>query len=410
MNSLKHSADFLLIGAGVMGLSLALAIRSRFGDASISVIEKESAAGLHASGRNSGVIHAGFYYSADSLKARFTRDGNLRMMDYCLRHDIPVNRCGKLVVAKDAQDLPALDILFQRAASNGVPVQQVDSREASEIEPRIRCFERALFSPSTASVNPGSVIEALVEDCRQAGIQILTDTQYISSQPQQVQTSRGMLRVGYVVNTAGLYADSIARHYGFAEDYLMLPFKGLYLYSAEPARAFRTHIYPVPDLQHPFLGVHFTLTVDGRVKIGPTAIPALWKEHYQGLENFDLAEMREILTVLTGLFVQNDFDFRGLAYRELKKLSRAHLVEAASLLATGIDKRDYLHWGKAGIRAQLFNRRQKKLEMDFLYAGDDRSFHLLNAVSPAFTCSLSLSEYLADQIQAKLEKKQLDNV
>lgn len=397
-----RSTDFLLIGGGVMGLSLALAIKRRFADATVTLIEKEPEVGLHASGRNSGVIHAGFYYSADSLKARFTREGNLRMTEYCQHRNIPVNPCGKLVVAKDQNDLQSLDELFSRAEKNGVPVERVDSQQAAEIEPRARCHERALFSPTTSSVDPSSVMCALEQDCQRAGIRILTSTRYLNSQPGQVSTSEGDIAVGYVVNTAGLYADSIARDYGFADQYLMLPFKGLYLYSSEPGGAFRTHIYPVPDLQHPFLGVHFTLTVDGRVKIGPTAIPALWKENYRGLKNFNVSEMTEILSVLAGLFVQNDVDFRGLAYRELKKINRAHLVSGASLLARGIDKRDYRRWGKPGIRAQLFNRIDKKLEMDFLYDGDEHSFHLLNAVSPAFTCSLALSEHLAGEIQQRL--------
>ncbi len=400
MNSVEKSADFLIIGAGVMGLSLALALRQRYGDAQITLIEKEQLAGQHASGRNSGVLHAGFYYSADSLKARFTREGNRRMTRYCEARGIKLNRCGKLVIPSTEEQLPALDELFRRAQINGIEVQAVDARQATEIEPRARCCERGLYSPTTSSVNPADVIKALLDDCGNQAIKVLTGVQYLGRDKAAVMTSQGRLTPGYVINTAGLYAERIAHDFGFAEDYLMLPFKGLYLYGQSSAAGFRTHLYPVPDLQQPFLGVHITLTVDGRVKIGPTAIPCLWREHYSGLRNYSTSEMTEIISTLAGLFIHNDFNFRGLALHELNKARRKTLVADAAKLATGVGSRDFRQWGQPGIRAQLYHRNQRRLEMDFLYEGDDRSFHLLNAVSPAFTCSMALAEHLAAEIVA----------
>ena len=161
----------------------------------------------------------------------------------------------------------------------------------------------------------------------------------------------------------------------------------------------RRHIYPVPDLKNPFLGVHFTVTVGGEAKIGPTAIPTLWRENYSGLKDPRWDELFEVARLGGGLMLRNRFGFRTLALRELPKFSRRHLASLAGKLVQGVDMGRFRIRGKPGIRSQPVNLRTRKLEMDFLYEGDDRSFHLLNAVSPAFTCSLPFSAYLADRIE-----------
>jgi L-2-hydroxyglutarate oxidase LhgO len=204
------------------------------------------------------------------------------------------------------------------------------------------------------------------------------------------------------VNAAGLYADLIAKDFSFSKNYTILPFKGLYLYASSPQEKLKTHIYPVPDLRNPFLGVHFTLTVDGQVKIGPTAIPAFWREHYNGLSRFSFSEMCKILMRELGLFVNAGFDFRRLALEEVRKYSRAVLARRAAELVQEVYPGNYKTWGKPGIRAQLLNTQTRKLEMDFILEGDKKSMHVLNAVSPAFTCALPFAHYVVDQIQAKL--------
>ena len=345
------------------------------------------------------MLHAGFYYTADSLKARFTREGNERLTAYCVERGLRIRRCGKLVVARDGGDLPGLDELLRRACVNGVALEEVTPQEAREIEPRARTFERALFSRSTSSVDPTEVLACLAQEARDAGVIVRTGTAYLDHRAESVRTSTGTITAGYVVNAAGLYADRIARSYGFSERYEILPFKGLYL-KADPASApFRTHIYPVPDLKRPFLDVHITLTAAGVAKLGPTAIPAFWREHYGGLRNFNLRESASIVAREARLFLRNEFGFRDHALIELRKYGRRHLVNEAAELATGLRPQDFRHWGPAGIRAQLFDVRARKLEMDFRFEGDDRSFHVLNAVSPAFTCALPFSEYLVDQIE-----------
>ncbi|MEK7725558.1 MAG: FAD-dependent oxidoreductase, partial [Nitrospirota bacterium] len=231
------SYDFLVIGGGVIGLSIARELKTRHADARILLIEKESACGAHASGRNSGVLHAGFYYSPDSLKAKFTKLGNERMTAYCEQKGIPLNRCGKLVVAKDAGDLPSLDELVKRGRANAIEIQELTEAEAKRIEPRVKTYQRALFSPRTSTVNPLHVVDAMQRDAIQEGIEIRFGTAYISRTDQGVRTNSDTIAAGYVVNAAGLYADKIALDYGFSEKYRILPFKGLYLYSNEPPGA-----------------------------------------------------------------------------------------------------------------------------------------------------------------------------
>src|SRR5215217_6511813 len=392
------TCDVLVIGGGVIGLSLARELRKRRPHARIILIEKESSCGAHASGRNSGVLHAGFYYSPDSLKAKFTKLGNEQLTAYCEQKQIPINRCGKLVVAKNAADLPSLDELFRRGQANRIEVQALTEAEAKTIEPRVKTYQRALFSPRTFTVNPLHVVNAIQADARNEGIEIRFNTAYMSKTNRNVVTNVDHIEAGYVVNAAGLYADKIAMDYGFSEKYRILPFKGLYLNSNEPPGSIRTNIYPVPDLRNPFLGVHFTITADGKAKIGPTAIPALWRENYDGFSKFKLREALQVAGRGLGLLAGAQFNYRRLAVEELSKYSRKKMVSLASVLAAGVKEENYVTWGRPGIRAQLLDITKRKLEMVFVLEGDDRSMHVLNAVSPAFTCSLPFSSYVCDQI------------
>lgn len=385
----------------MIGISVARALRRRHPSASICLLEKEPAPGAHASGRNSGVLHAGFYYTADSLKARFCREGNRELREYILSRGLALNPCGKLVVAKDESELPRLDELLRRGTANGVRLEMIDAAAARRIEPRVRTHVRALWSPDTATADPGEVIRSMRRDAESEGIHIECDARYLGRTGDGVRSVAGIFKAGYVVNCAGLQADRVALDFGFSQEYRILPFKGLYLYSDEEKGAFRTNIYPVPDLRNPFLGVHFTVTVDGHAKIGPTAIPAFWREQYSGLRRFDAVEFAEIAWRDLGLLLFAGFDFRRLAFEELRKYSRGHLARLASVLADGVRPENYRRWGKPGIRAQLMHLPSRKLEMDFVLEGDAGSFHVLNAVSPAWTCALPFAEHIVDCIGKK---------
>ena len=394
------TSDFLIIGGGILGLTLALELRRRHSDSTIRIIEKEKTFGQHASGRNSGVLHAGIYYPKDSLKSRFTRDGNIEMHEFCEQHKIPMRRCGKLIVTKNESELSTLELLHSRAITNNVPVESLSEDEAQKIEPMAKTVGKALFSPSTSSANPGDVINALTEQAKNNHIILHPNTAFKGFDGQTIHTSDGQFQAAYVINAAGLYADTIAKSFGFAQKMKILPFKGLYLYAKQPI--VKTHIYPVPDLNYPFLGVHFTVNVQGDTKIGPTAIPAFWREQYQGFDNFKLGEFIDIGFRSAKLFVTSDFDFKRLALTELRKYSKPHLVKQAQELVPQCELANFTQWGRSGIRAQLVADDSGKLQMDFLFEGDSKSFHILNAVSPGWTCSLPFARFIADEIAVKV--------
>jgi L-2-hydroxyglutarate oxidase LhgO len=212
------------------------------------------------------------------------------------------------------------------------------------------------------------------------------------------RTACGEIAYGHFLNAAGLYADRIAREFGFSRHYTILPFKGIYLKDSSNRSGLTTNIYPVPNLANPFLGVHFTLTVDGAAKIGPTAIPAFWRENYRGLERFSLRELGAVLGWEARLFLSDAFGFRSLALEEMKKYRRSHLLELAERLAPRLETRHYDQWSTPGIRAQLLDTRSLELVQDFVVEGDGESTHVLNAVSPAFTASIPFARWVVGRV------------
>ena len=400
--STTHKPDFLIIGAGIIGLSVALELKKQFSDSKITIIDKEKNLGVHASGRNSGVLHAGFYYSDNSLKAKLCRNGNNYWHSYCLEKKLKINQCGKLVIARNEGEIDKLDELYRRGQKNGVELELITEKQAKEIEPNINTFNKALFSPTTATIDPHEILASISEDVLNANIEIIYNKKFLKKIKNIIITNSGRFEPGYLINTSGLYADVIAREYNFSREYRILPFKGLYLHAKNDALKLRTNVYPVPDLENPFLGVHFTVTVDNATMIGPTAIPAFWRENYSYLNNFNLNEFLEIISLESSLFINNNFGFRGLALREIKKYSKRKLIKIAGSLLKNINLNNFTSWGNTGIRAQLINTKTKKLEMDFKFEGDKKSFHILNAVSPAFTCAEPFSKLIVENIKSKL--------
>ena len=399
---MTRTADVAVVGAGIVGLALADAVLAADPARSVVVLDKESALGAHASGRNSGVLHAGFSYEPDSLKARLTRRGNQLLHAFCDEHAIPVNRCGKLVVAQRPEDLPALDQLLARATANAVPVELVDEAQARELEPLARTVDRALWSPTTSSASPLAVVDALAGRVRHRGGRLLLGTEVTAARPGAVVTRDGTWSVGHVVNAAGLQADRVARWFGLCDDYAVLPFKGLYWYGDWPAGRLTRHVYPVPDPRNPFLGVHVTLTVDGRVKVGPTALPALWRESYGGAHGFDARDAAEVARLLPRFLTSRHHDVPALLRQELPDWWRPHLVRQAARLVPSIRPEQFRERGRPGVRAQLFHLPTSRLEMDFVVRGDADSTHVLNAVSPAWTSSLAFAEHVVQELAPAL--------
>jgi L-2-hydroxyglutarate oxidase len=388
-------ADFLIVGGGIIGLSLGRALAQRFQGAAIVLLEKENEVAVHASGRNSGVLHAGFYYSADSLKARLTRTGNRALTDYCLENGLAINRCGKVVVASTESEIKGIYELKSRAERNGVDLRLIDAYELSQLEPNARTRQKALFSPTTATVDPKQVCRHIASTFPR-NVRILYGRRFIGREKDRVVTQREKIQYRHLFNAAGLHADRVARHFGAGADFTMIPFKGIYLRYSEDGLLQR-HVYPVPDLRNPFLGVHFTKTVDGHVKIGPTAIPAFWRENYGFSERFVFRELAEIIAREAWLFLRNRFNFREVAIREINKYRRPVFIREARKLVNYLDPSRFAGPTLPGIRAQLLNLKTYTLVMDFLVEQAENSTHVLNAVSPAFTSALSFAEYIVDE-------------
>lgn len=391
--------DFLIIGGGIVGLTIAHALRGRYPTKHITVLEKEEELAAHGSGRNSGVLHSGVYYAADSLKARFCRDGNLRMRAFCQEHGIAINENYKLIIAQNDIESERLETLAERANVNEVPYEMVSVQRAKEIEPYVRTQRDALFSPSTATVDPHKVMHTLRHLLESQNVRIEMGSAYVRHQGDIVETSKGeKIEATYVINCAGLYADKIARQYGACLHYTILPFKGVYLQVDASDLPLKTNLYPVPDPQWPFLGVHFTVDVKGRVKIGPTAMPAFWRENYEGLKNFNMFEMLNILKHEARLFTFNAFHFRDLAIDEMRKFSKKYLLKQALKMVESPTDQPKHTWYRPGIRSQLLDLRNDLLVQDFIMERTSNSLHVLNAVSPAFTCSFAFASWIVDQI------------
>jgi L-2-hydroxyglutarate oxidase LhgO len=395
------TTDILIIGSGIIGLSIARELVERRPDLKVLMLEKEASLAVHASGRNSGVVHAGFYYEPDSLKARLTRDGNRLLTEYCLSNDLAINRCGKVVVARDKNELEMLYELKRRGESNGVALEIVDEERLRDLEPAAKTFRKALYSPSTSTIDPVEVVSHIGDLLRSKNVEIMFNEEFTGFEDgSTIRTKKNRIEFRHLVNAGGLYADKIAHKAGVGQDYIIIPFKGLYMEYMDPSLINRL-IYPVPDLKNPFLGVHFTRSVHGKIKIGPTAVPALWRENYGGLSNFDLRELIENLSTEASLFLSNSFNFRELAMKEMKKYNRATLIEQASHLVKNIEPSKAGKYLAPGIRAQLLDKKEKKLVMDFVVKHGRNSTHVLNAVSPAFTCAFSFSSFIVDDMEGR---------
>jgi L-2-hydroxyglutarate oxidase LhgO len=385
-------AEILIAGAGIIGLTIARElVKAGYGD--IVVIEKEPELGRHASGRNSGVLHAGIYYSPDSLKARSCLNGNFLMRAYCKEKGLPLLENGKVIVTRTAAELPVLDELHRRATANGAKVEMIDERQLKEIEPNARTVERALFSHYTAVVDPKEVLKSLRSDLEQSGrVRFHLDCRLTGLKGSGTAlTNKGEIGFSRFINAAGAHCDKVARLFGVGANFRLIPFKGVYrLLSKVAPFTVNSSIYPVPDIRNPFLGVHFTRNVHGDVYLGPTAIPAFGRENYGILAGIDAEGFAIALEDLV-LFLANP-QFRGVALREPLKYIPSCFFRDAARLVKELSPADVLPSAKVGIRPQLVDWTTKQMVMDFMVVADGSSLHVLNPISPAFTSSMDLAQ------------------
>lgn len=404
-----NNCDILILGGGMVGLSIANQLVERDITSSITILDKEQELGLHSSGRNSGVLHAGLYYKPGSLKARVCVEGARRLRAWVEERDLPLNPCGKVIVPPRAELDAQLDVLAERGRANGAEVELWDADQLREMIPEARTASgRALWSPNTAVVKPISVVRRLREDLTDRGVKMLYGEGHFEARPveQQVKLSDGTeLSYGHLFNCTGLQSDRVAMSFGVGDHYTLLPFKGLYwqLKANCPIQP-HTNLYPVPDLSVPFLGVHFTPSADETpvVSIGPTATMALGRENYQSLEAIEPVMAARNIGVLARQYLTNRGGFRRYVHEQALLSLPPLLIRSAQELIPSVKPEHIELSQKVGIRSQLFNHQTECLEDDFLCLPGPSSTHILNAISPAFTASFALADLIIDQAQPAL--------
>lgn len=395
---MKSVTDYLVVGGGVTGLAVARELVAR-GATDVLVLEKEPEPGRHASGRNSGVLHAGVYYAPGSERALTCAAGARLMKAYCRERGLPLAETGKVIVARRPEELTTLHELHRRATANGANLRLVDEAELAAIEPNARTAGQALHSPDTAVVDPKAVLRSLRQELTDSGrCAFAFNTAFQGAAGRdRIRTSAGNISYGRLVNAAGAHADRVAAAFGLGRDYRLVPFKGVYRkLKKERASLIRGSVYPTPDPRNPFLGVHFTRSVHGDVYLGPTAIPAFGRENYGILSGLD-GEAPAILALDAALFLRNR-GFRSVALTEPRKYFRRPFFEDARQLVHALDIDDLEPSPKVGIRPQLVDMKRAALVMDFVLERGERSVHVLNAISPAFTSSFVFARRICDEL------------
>ena len=400
----EDSCDVLILGGGMVGLSIAHQLLERGIASRITVLDKERELGLHGSGRNSGVLHAGLYYKPNSLKAQVCVEGARRLRSWVESRGLPINPCGKVIVPPRAELDSQLDVLAERGRANGAEVEFWDNDQLRELIPEARTPSgRALWSPNTAVVKPISVLRRLRDELVDRGVKISEGQQDFKAHPVQKELTLcngTTLSYGHLFNCTGLQADRVAMTFGVGDQYTLLPFKGLYwqLKANCPIQP-RSTLYPVPDLNGPFLGVHFTPSADATpvVSIGPTATPALGRENYRGFQAIEPGMAAKNIGVLAHQYLANRGGFRRYVHEQAFLALPPLLIRAAQELIPMLRAEHIELSHKVGIRSQLFNRKTNRLEDDFLSMPGPSSTHVLNAISPAFTASFALADLIIDQ-------------
>ena len=391
---IPERTNTLIVGAGIVGLTLAREMMAK-GFEDILVIEKESELGAHASGRNSGVLHAGIYYSPDTLKAKICIEGNFLMREYCKEKGLPILEKGKVIVARDESEWPALEELYNRATRNGAKVELIDEQQLEDIEPNARTAGKAMYSHYTAQVDPKAVLKQLELDLTDSGkVRIVKKCPLEMIKGSNVAlTGMGEVTFEKLINAAGAHCDKIAQALDIGHRYRLIPFKGIYrkLKKSAPYTV-NGNIYPVPDIRNPFLGIHFTRGIHGDVYLGPTAIPAFGRENYGMLRGID-GEGWSILWSDAILFGLNP-KFRSVALTEPRKYIFSYFFEDAKKLVKKLEPEHVESCDKVGIRSQLVDWTNKEMVMDFLVKSSGNAVHILNPVSPAFTCSMALAKHV----------------
>jgi (S)-2-hydroxyglutarate dehydrogenase len=396
--------DYAVIGGGIIGLSTAMQLAQQRPHARILMLEKEASPAEHQTGRNSGVIHSGIYYKPGSYKARFARTGSSSMVEFCREHDIPHQVCGKVIVATQEKELQGLDNLFERGRQNGLPVRKISPQELNEIEPHVRCVA-GIHVPTTGITNYRKVSEKYLELFLEQGGEVMfeNEVQQITDRGRThvIETSTGEFEAKFLINCAGLYSDRITRLAGKEPGVKIVPFRGEY-YELAPSKRdlVKTLIYPVPNPDFPFLGVHFTRMIDGSVHCGPNAVLAFKREGYKKTD-FNLRDFCETMSYrgFWRLARKNFGEGMKEIYRSVSKAAFVHTLQQLIPQVQAVD----LVPCEAGVRAQaLLN--DGSLVDDFLIVQGHNALHVCNAPSPGATASLEIGNAIVAQISQPAAK------
>lgn len=390
--------DFAVIGGGLVGLATSRELLRQRPTANIAILEKEKAWASHQSSRNSGVIHAGVYYTPGSLKARLGVAGNASMHAFCREHDIPVDQCGKLIAATDEEELPRMEKIEERATANGLSVTRIGPEEAKEMEPHLNCIA-ALKVPTTGIVDFGEVGKVYARLAAAEGVNTHLQQHvhgiHWNGDHYRIVTDREELKARFIINCGGLHCDRIAKMDGVDPQMKVVPFRGEYFEFRDDRRFLvKNLIYPVPNPKFPFLGVHLTRLIDGSIHAGPNAVLAFSREGYTR-STVKLGDLAEAITF--GGFWKMAGPYLGEGVKEMwRSLVKSAFVKTVQRLVPEI-RSDDLVPAEAGVRAQALRSDGSMIE-DFYMIRTDHAVHVLNAPSPAATASLEIAKVVVDRV------------
>ena len=394
--------DLIVLGAGITGLSVARQQLIQDSDCKVLILEKELQVGLHGSGRNSGVLHSGIYYPTDTLKAKFCAEGAKLMAKYCIENDLPISRYGKVILPTKLEDDNQLDLLYKRAIKNGAEVEIISQNKLKQLEPEAYSItSRALYSPNTSVVDPHAVLNKIMLDLLDSGVDIFFGEKIVSADTHKsiISTNKqNLYKYSHLVNCTGQYSDLVSKIFHVGEQYTLLPFKGLY-YGLNKSSNIQINglIYPVPDLNVPFLGIHSVKLVDGDTYFGPTAIPAFGRENYHGFSGINMNDATSISYHLLRQYISNKKGFRRFTHQEASRFLKSKFLENMRKIIPRLSSHNLDRSSKVGIRAQLLDKKKNELVMDFLIERKGNTTHVLNAVSPAFTSAFAFAKYILNK-------------
>jgi len=397
------NTDILIIGAGLIGLATAMHIKKMRPRTSVALIEKDSRISAQQSGHNSGVLHAGIYYEPGSLKAKFCVEGNRALGNLCERLNIPLVRCGKVIVANTDEEKDRLEKLYERGTENGVPdLRLISRRELREIEPHVE-GAKALYAPNSAIVDYPKIAAVYAAIFEKAGGQLFLSTEFVSHRVdngfQHVETNNGEFRAKLVINCAGLHSDVVARKMGNTPEVKIIPFRGEYYLLREESRSLvKGLVYPVPNPALPFLDVHLTPRVTGEVEAGPNAVLATKREGYSR-SDFSFSEFMDTLR-FPGFWMLAARNIRPGISEINRSLRKSVFVKSLNRLVPELTADDIVPGG-SGVRAQAVDKRGNLVD-DFYIEEAPGAIHLLNAPSPAATSSFMIGKHIANKADLRI--------